>query len=153
LIPSVKRSGQWMTRSGHIPKRFDDRIAKRPMFPKIIELAPLDGFLRPCTAKEVEIQLRSCCSDWLKGLRAVFILSGTKKQLKSWRSSTAFCGRYWRCCVFLHAFPFGRADLNWVHRFYLRDVLMHEIGHHVDSRNTTRKDREQFAQRFARTHG
>ena len=32
-------------------------------------------------------------------------------------------------------------------------VLMHEVGHHVDLRNKTTKDREQFAQRFARTHG
>jgi hypothetical protein len=30
---------------------------------------------------------------------------------------------------------------------------MHEVGHHVDLRNTAKKDREQFAQRFARIHG
>jgi len=95
----------------------------------------------------------SCSPDWVKGLRAVFILSGTTKQLRSWRRTTAFYGRYRRSCVFLHAYPFGWADLVWLRRFYLRNVLMHEVGHHVDSRNTTKKDREQFAERFARTHG
>jgi hypothetical protein len=134
-------------------RRFDGKIAKRPAFPKIIELAPLEGFIRPCTAKEVETQLSSCPPEFLKGLRAVFILSGTKKQLKSWIGSTAFYGHYWQRCVFLHGYPFGRADLNRLHRFYLRDVLMHEVGHHVDLQNETTKDRERFAQRFARTHG
>jgi hypothetical protein len=143
----------WWLEVQAVFKRFDGRIAKRPTFPKIIELAPLEGFLRPCTAQEVEAQLNSCPPDFLKGLRAVFILSGTRKQLKSWRDSTAVHGTYWRRCVFLHAFPSGRADLNWIHRFYLRNVLMHEVGHHVDLRNKTTKDREQFAERFARTHG
>jgi hypothetical protein len=55
--------------------------------------------------------------------------------------------------VFLHAYPFGRADLVWLRRFYLRNVLMHEIGHHLDSRNITRKDRERFAEQFAERHG
>ena len=65
----------------------------------------------------------------------------------------AFYGHYWRSCVFLHAYPFGWADLDCVRRFYLRNTLMHEIGHHVDSQNTTTKDREQFAERFARING
>ena len=54
-------------------RRFDGKIAKRPAFPKIIELAPLEGFMRPCTAKEVEIQLNNYPPEFLKGLRAVFI--------------------------------------------------------------------------------
>jgi hypothetical protein len=143
----------WWLEVQAVFKRFDGRIAKRPAFPKIIEMEALEGFILPCGAKEVERQLLSCSSDFLKGLRAVFILSGTTKQLKSWRRSTSFYGHYWRSCVFLHAYPFGWSDLDSVRRFYLRDVLMHEIGHHVDSRNITRKDREKFAERFARTHG
>jgi hypothetical protein len=134
-------------------KRFDGRIAKRPAFPKIIQLEPLKGFIKPCTAKEVEAQLTSCSPDFLKGLRAVFILSGTVKQLKSWRGAPWFYGHYWNSCVFLHAYPFGRADLNWLRRFYLRDVLMHEIGHHLDLHNVTRKDRERFAEEFAQKYG
>ena len=143
----------WWLEVQAVFKRFDGKIAKRPAFPKIIELECLEGFVRPCTARDVEAQLMSCSPDFLKGLRAVFILPGTKQQLKSWRRSMAFCGHYWRSCVFLHAYPFGWADLVWLRRFYLRNVLMHEVGHHVDSRNITTRDREQFAERFAKTHG
>jgi hypothetical protein len=143
----------WRLEVQAVFKRFDGKIAKRPVFPKIIELPPLGGFLRPCSARDVEAQLTSCSPEFLKGLRAVFILSGTTKQLKSWGHAATFYGHYWERCVFLHAYPFGRADLVWLRRFYLRDVLMHEIGHHLDRWNFTRKDRERFAEQFAETHG
>jgi len=143
----------WWLEVQAVFKRFDGKIARRPVFPKVIELSPYEGFIRPCTAGEVEAQLAKCSPDSLIGLRAVFILSGTAKQAKSWQRANAFFGHYWRRCVFLHAYPFGRADLVWLRRFYVRDVLMHEIGHHVDSRNTTRKDRERFAEEFAKKHG
>lgn len=143
----------WWLEVQAVFKRFDGKIAKRPAFPKIIELPPLAGFIRPCSDGEVEAQLTSCPLEFLKGLRAVFILSGTTKQLKSWGRTTTFYGHYWRSCVFLHAYPFGRSELISLRRFYLRNVLMHEIGHHLDTRNLERKDRERFAEQFARTHG
>jgi hypothetical protein len=31
--------------------------------------------------------------------------------------------------------------------------LMHEIGHHIDTRNVTREARERFAEQFAQKHG
>ena len=111
------------------------------------------GFIRPCSAREVEAQLTNCPAEFIKGLRAVFILPGTKRQLKSWGTATTFYGHYWNRCVFLHAYPFLRAELVSLRRFYLRNVLMHEIGHHLDTRNLPYKDRELFAQRFARDHG
>ena len=143
----------WWLEIQAVFKRFDGKIAKRPSFPKIIELPRLEGFITPCSAREVEAQLRSCSPEFLTGLRAVFILSGTTKQLKSWGSATTFYGHYWRSCVFLHAYPFGRTDLDSLRRFYLRNVLMHEIGHHLDGWNIARKDRERFAEEFAKTHG
>jgi hypothetical protein len=143
----------WWLEVQAVFKRFDGKIAKRPSFPKIIELPPLQGFICPCFASEVEAQLTSCSPEFLKGLRAVFILSGTTKQLKSWGRATTFYGRYWKNCVFLHAYPFGRAELVSLRRFYVRNVLMHEIGHHLDARNVTQKDREQFAEQFAKKHG
>jgi hypothetical protein len=143
----------WWLEVQAVYKRFDGRIAKRPSFPKIIELKALSGFIRPCSKNEVEAQLMECSPEFLKGLRAVFILSGTVKQLRSWRRSLCFYGHYWNSCVFLHAYPFGRATLDSLRRFYLRDVLMHEIGHHVDSHNVTREARERFANHFARAHG
>ena len=143
----------WWLEVQSVFKRFDGKIAKLPAFPKIIELPTLVGFIRPCSAGDVEAQLTSCPVEFLKGLRAVFILSGTTKQLKRWASATTFYGHYWKSCVFLHAYPFGRAELISLRRFYLRDVLMHEIGHHLDTRNLARKDRERFAEQFARIHG
>ena len=143
----------WWLEVQSVFKRFDGKIAKRPAFPKIIELPTLVGFIRPCSAGEVEAQLTSCPVEFLKGLRAVFILSGTTKQLKSWGRATTVYGTYWRDCVFLHAYPFGRAELISLRRFYVRNVLMHEIGHHLDTRNLARKDRERFAEQFARIHG
>ena len=39
-------------------------------------------------------------------------------------------------------------------RFYLEDVLMHEIGHHVDKHNhSTRSEKENFAKWFATEYG
>lgn len=144
----------WFMEAQSVFKRFDGRIAKHPTFPKIIELATSDGFVRPCTAREVESKLMNCPSEFLKELRAVFILAGTKKQLKGWGRSIAFYGHYWRRCVFLHAWPFDSVtDVDWLHRFYIKDVLMHEIGHHLDVQNITRKDREKFAEQFAQLHG
>jgi hypothetical protein len=142
----------WWLEVQAVFKRFDNRIAKRPAFPKVIELQPLEGFIRPCRAKEVEAQLSNFPADFLKGLRAVFILSGTSKQLKSWKNGNSYLGHYFKRCVFLHAFPFGRADLDWLRQFYLRNVLTHEIGHHVDDCNETSKDRERFADWFERKH-
>ncbi len=143
----------WWLEVQAVFKRFDGRIAKKPVFPKVIQLEPLEGFIKPCTAKEVEAKLKSCSPDFLRGLRAVFILSGTVKQLKSYGRATTFYGHYWNSCVFLHAYPFGWARLEPLRRFYLSDVLMHEIGHHLDLHNVTRKDRERFAEQFAQKHG
>jgi hypothetical protein len=45
-------------------------------------------------------------------------------------------------------------DEGALRQFYLRDVLMHEIGHHVDvQRNRSRREREVFAEWFAREYG
>lgn len=144
----------WWLEVQAVYRRFNGKIAKNPSFPKVIELEPLEGFIRPCFAAQIEAKLRSCQPEFIKELRAIFVLAGTRKQLKSSNGSTFFYGHYWRCCVFLHAYPFtGRTNLNWLRTFYLDDVLMHEIGHHVDVSNTSVKDRERFANRFTKTYG
>jgi len=52
----------------------------------------------------------------------------------------------------------GKWTLIWkkieqLRDFYLHNVLMHEIGHAHDNRNTTPRKREQFANAFAIEHG
>ena len=94
--------------------------------------------------------------EFIEGLRAVFILGGTRKQMISWNSSVTTYGHYWNFCIFLHAFPqkAPRGELARLRAFFLHDVLVHEIGHHVDQRRySTTKEREQFAEQFVREHG
>jgi hypothetical protein len=47
----------------------------------------------------------------------------------------------------------GRCTLHWsaesLRRYYLHNVLLHEIGHHVDKRDANRRKRERFADWFA----
>src|SRR3954463_7326776 len=74
----------WWLEVQAVFKRFDGKIAKHPRFPKVIQLAPFEGFIRPCWAKDVETQLDRCPAEFIEDLRAVFILSGTRKQLQSW---------------------------------------------------------------------
>jgi hypothetical protein len=144
----------WWLEVQAVFKRFDGRIAKNPKFPKVIELDPMEGFVRPCTARQVETKLEQCPAEFLKDLRAVFILSGTKKQLISSKRSNRFVGYYWRCCIFLHPYPFAlRPNLDWLRPFYVDDVLIHELGHHVDLTNKTKNDQERFAEQFVRKHG
>ena len=47
----------WWLEVQAIFKRFDGKIAKRPAVPKILEFECLEGFVRPCTARDVEGQL------------------------------------------------------------------------------------------------
>jgi hypothetical protein len=51
----------------------------------------------------------------------------------------------------------GRWKLIWtedaIRDFYLSNVLIHELGHILDSRNRSYKDRERFAEWFAIEHG
>ncbi len=48
----------------------------------------------------------------------------------------------------------GRMDITSLREFFIRDVLVYEIAHHVDQRPyTTTKERECFAEAFALEHG
>lgn len=51
----------------------------------------------------------------------------------------------------------GRWQLLWteegIRDFYLNNVLIHELGHILDSRNSRSQDRERFAEWFAIEHG
>lgn len=51
----------------------------------------------------------------------------------------------------------GRWQLVWtesaIRDFYLNNILIHELGHLLDHRNTTYKDRERYAEWFAIEYG
>lgn len=134
-------------------KRYDARIPESPKFPRIIVIRPqIRDFIYPCTALQVENRLKKMPSEHLQGLRAVFLLAGTRKQQTSWRNGLCYYGMYWQFCVFLCAYPFDlacRENLDSLRDFYLDDALVHEVAHHIDRRpGESRKKREGFANSF-----
>lgn len=134
-------------------KRFDARISRVPKFPHVIVLKPQSPeFIQACTRFEIKWQLERMPEATRKELRAVFMLAGTRKQEKSWWSKLGAYGMYWNSCVFLFAYPFAlpwrytREDLR---SFYLHDVLVHEVAHHIDrERITNKKAKEAFAHAY-----
>ena len=133
-------------------KRFESRISSSPKFPRIISLPPLrPDFIHACTRGDVERKLAQMPEEKLAGLRAVFLLSGTRKQQHCWRSSLCYYGWYWRECIFLHAHPFdiGSWNLDDLRSFYVDDVLVHEVAHFIDRfRQADTDTKEGFANAF-----
>lgn len=134
-------------------KRFDERLSSVPAFPHVIVLRPqLADFIHACTRTEVRARLERIPAASRQGLRAVFLLAGTRKQQKAWSSSLGCYGIYWNSCVFLCAHPFNLRSgytLDHLRRFYLDNVLVHEVAHHIDrERITDKKAKESFAHAF-----
>lgn len=136
-------------------RRHAGRLENAPAFPRIIALPPAPGFLHPCTQEEVAARLASMPPAHLAGLRAVFLLSGRRKQVRSWYSDLACHGFYWNDCVFLCAHPLDTRDrtLDALRAYYLDDVLVHEVAHHIDrDRDAPDEKKENFANGFVERH-
>lgn len=143
----------WWSEIKSVFVHYDRIIDPEPDFPEVIQMQPLEGFLLPCYKSHVKSKIYSLPRVYLKGLRAIFLLPGTRKQYKSWNSDCTAYGQYYNSCVFLHAhrvddlYPYDLVTLKW---FFLNDVLIHEIGHHNDTDlfKKNRKQREDFANNF-----
>lgn len=135
-----------------VTARYQSRIPKEPRFPHVVAAKLLSpDFIYPCTRQEIIRRLEAVPLDWISGLRAVFLLGGTRKQEKSWTSSLGVYGFYWRNAVFLCAHPYnlGGFNLDSLKAFFLDDVLMHEIAHHIDrARKANSTTKEGFANAF-----
>jgi hypothetical protein len=132
-------------------KRFDSKIPEAPAFPYVIVLPPqAEVFMHACTRAEVLWKLERLSPESLEGLRAVFLLAGTRKQERSWRSQLGCYGIYWSRSVFLCAPPFNwRANRDRWREFYLGDVLVHELAHHIDRQRLGNKQaKESFAHAY-----
>lgn len=134
-------------------KRFDGRLPKQPHLPRIVSLPALKpDFLHVCSSEQVEWRLNRMPPAHLHGLRAVFLLAGTRKQQRCWSSSLFCYGFYWQSCVFLCAYLFEHARRRYIddlRAFYLDDVLVHEVAHHVDrGRPANQATKEGFAHAF-----
>jgi hypothetical protein len=131
--------------------RHDHRLEKAPAFPRIIVLPPTRGFIHPCTREQVAERLAQMPPAHLAALRAVFLLSGRRKQVRSWYSDLACYGFYWNDCVFLCAHPYELRErtVDALRDYYLNDVLVHEVAHHIDRhRNAPDVKKENFANGF-----
>lgn len=157
---------------------------------RIFELPLHPDFMRPFDAHDVESTLKVIPSDFLLGLKAIYLMGGTRKQEKIAFCDSARWGAYGDSSIYLYAFPRRTACLHlkgvpkpdirqgyeragatyeqtqdgWIFRFdelslkryYLRDVLLHEIAHHVDRFNEGIKNSlqaERFAEGFVREYG
>ncbi|HUA65956.1 MAG TPA: hypothetical protein VME24_08920 [Alphaproteobacteria bacterium] len=134
-------------------KRFDGRISVLPKFPHVVVLKPqTPDFIHACTRAEVRARLERMPEASRRGLRAVFLLAGTRKQEKSWWSKLGCYGSYWNSCVFLYAHPFKLHYFHCLDRlrsFFLDDVLVHEVAHHIDrERIADKKAKEAFAHAY-----
>ncbi|MES2570216.1 MAG: hypothetical protein V4710_09210 [Verrucomicrobiota bacterium] len=126
-------------------KRFDHKIPENPQNPWIITLPPHPQFLQPCGHGEIDQKIQHIPKSYIEGLRAIFVLSGTNRQLRCWKGNLCCYGWYWRECIFLHAHP-----KDSIREYFLNHVLLHEIGHHVDRfRVTDNKTSEGYADWFA----
>jgi hypothetical protein len=157
---------------------------------KIYSLEVQAGFVRPFDSKDVAEYLKKLPEEFLQGIVGIYLLGGTKKQMRASFGSLFRYGCYWGGDIYLHAFPEKRMTLSFMKKqpnpsileeyrranasiksikgglnisfdigslksFFLRDVLMHEIGHHVDRGNAdqTHKRSERFAEWFASEYG
>lgn len=143
------------------------------------------NFIMPITIADLKKELSKLPPHFIKGLKAIFLLSGSKKQEKVFWSNLFCYGTYWENIIFLHPFPIANMTMyyekppkpniqndykrigalvkrddekgiwiEWNEKnlklFYLRDVFMHEIGHHYDKSHAKS---EGFAEWFATEYG
>ena len=138
------------------------------------------GFVRPCEVSDVEEVLSDMPPEFLRGLGRVCLLGGTSKQLKLRSGLYGrYTGegiylfalprhqltmwypplkpseerQFLRCGVRLTRRKSGVEvcfSLRSLRRFYLYDVLLHELGHHVDKRADEKNNaaRERYAEWF-----
>ena len=176
------------TEINNVISKFYNRIYRNPNL-TIIVLPTHPAFLIPLDEISIRKTLEAVPKKFTISLAAVIVLSGSKKQEKTFRSFFAY-GRYAANVIFIHPFPKKYMDLKYkalpkpsvlsdyeragakvtpegkqwciqfdeesLKQFYLRDVLLHELGHHVDAENfrfKSGKKAEGFAEWFASEYG
>ena len=148
---------------------------------RIVEQQPGAGYVHVVTAKQVRHRLSLLPQDLVKPLEVVQFSRMTRKKQSfpcygmQWGNTIYLypieCGlvehfvRPPRPAVYNEARMYGgrwiqRGDdwqLVWspesIRDFYLNNVLIHELGHLLDQRNRSYRDRERYAEWFAIEYG
>ena len=149
---------------------------------RVVEQPPGAGFRHILTAADVRARLAAFPDHWLTGLEVVQFSRMTRKKQSfpcygmQWGASLYLYPIEENLIEFYHCPPTpnqvnearmyggcwshdarGVWRLEWteaaVHDFYLNNILIHELGHLVDSRNTSYVDRERYAEWFALEYG
>ncbi len=169
--------------------KHSEELEKCPKEPAYFKEKLHSEFLMPVTIYELKTQFQKIPQEFTSGIRGIFLLGGSRKQLKACWSKLFCFGTYWLDCIFILPYPKERMEINFktspsphilndykrvgakvtnstkggvtvsyseenLKAFYLRDVFVHEIGHHVDkSFSKHRNKKEGFAEWFATEYG
>lgn len=151
---------------GSIPNKLKEK--ENFMDIKIYKLPGNSKFIQPCEPHDIISVLQRVPENFIKGLKSIFLMGGTKKQSNVKFATKLVYGMYQSSSIYLFAYPSHMMHLvyrqlppphimkdyhlchaaicqknkNWnitlsklgLKNFYLYDVLLHEIGHHVDKR-------------------
>ena len=148
----------------------------------MIEQTPGPGYRHAVTAREVRLRLEQLPTNLIRPLDVVQLSRMTRKKRRfpcygmQWGQSVylypieddliEYCDRPPHPTQIAEARMYGvrwqqdtgnRWKLVWqedkLRDFYLNNVLIHELGHLLDQRNTSYTDRERFAEWFAIEYG
>src|SRR5437870_10840266 len=71
----------------------------------LIRIEPThEDFILPITSNDIRTTLTSIPSQFLTGIQAVLVPSGSKKQITAMKDRFMH-GEYWQSCIFLHPYP------------------------------------------------
>ncbi|MFM9068422.1 MAG: hypothetical protein ACKOUR_13990 [Planctomycetota bacterium] len=177
-----RAAGGESRRSGSVtpPERWYEPHMQSRM--RIITQKPGEGYRHVVTAAEVRERLARLPAKFTRSLEIVQLSGMTRKKLTypcygmQWGSAiylypieeslTETFHRPPRPAELIEARQFGgrwiqvsrdRWQLRWdessLRDFYLNNILIHELGHLVDQRNSSSVDRERYAEWFALEYG
>ncbi len=182
LINKRARDGSRNERLPFVPPEDWHEPSEEPAGYRVIVQPPGKGFRHILTAEEIRGRLAHFPDEVLRALEVVQLSRMTRKKQSfpcygmQWGASLYLYPIEDTLIEYYHCPPTpnqvnearmyggrwsqespGVWKLEWteaaVHDFYLNNILIHELGHLVDSRNTGYVDRERFAEWFAVEYG
>lgn len=102
-VTNLTRFQPYYSATEKIYARYLERFRNRT-YPWVQVETIHDDFVFPITKKDLLSSLEKVPAQFVEGIRAVLVLSGSRKQITVMKKLLMF-GEYWRECVFLHPYP------------------------------------------------